>query len=403
MKLIFVSAVCSREKYAYIFNRRNQKFIDPAQKFLEQLMRGVASDEINDVVSISSLPVSSSTIDQKLFKLEEEEKDKIRYIYPRFFNGKFSRYITTFISTFWAVRRQLRINNGNNTVIITDPLSYQTSMAARLAGKLTKTKCIAIITDIPTYATGMKNHGYKKIRQMFQTIYERLTLKELYKYDAYINLTKDMDEIVNPRKKPSIVIEGSVDSQIAPVKDLNQTDKKVFLYAGGLYEKYGVGNLVQAFINARLENVQLHLYGSGSYVKRLMQICDINNNVIYKGCVLNTELIEIERNADLLINPRFSNENYTKYSFPSKTLEYMTTGTPVLSTKLSGIPEEYKDYLLWFDGETVGDMQKRLNEVSKISNSDMYKIGKKAQEFVLSNKTNVIQGKRIVEFVMQIV
>lgn len=402
MKIIFVSSACSREKYAEIFNKRKNKFIDPAQKFLEQLMRGVATNNEVEIVSISALPVSASTIDKKWFPYSEEVKDKIKYIYPSFINGKILRYFSSFFSTFFSVRKQLRHSVSENTVIITDPLSYQTSIAARLAGKLFGKKSIAIITDIPTYATEMKNHRYSKLRQLFQTVYEKFTMNEIYKYDGYINLTSYMDMIVNPGKKPSIVIEGSIDSQDNTHEVRDKVGNKVYLYAGGLYEKYGVGNLVDAFISAELDGIELHLYGSGSYVEKLEEICSHYNYVKYKGCVLNTELIEIEKKADLLINPRFSNEEYTKLSFPSKTLEYMMTGTPVLSTRLAGIPKEYCEYLFWFNGESVDEMRIRLKELSLISNEEMQLMGQKAKKFVFQKKTNVIQGKRIVEFAKKI-
>lgn len=75
----------------------------------------------------------------------------------------------------------------------------------------------------------MKNHGYSKGRQLFQNLYEKLTLSEIYKYEGYINLTSYMNKIVNPNNKPSIVIEGSIDVQINN-KDKSNINKKGFIY-----------------------------------------------------------------------------------------------------------------------------------------------------------------------------
>ena len=38
------------------------------------------------------------------------------------------------------------------------------------------------------------------------------------------------------------------------------------------------------------------------------------------------------------VNPRQNNEEFTKYSFPSKTMEYLASGVPVVAYKLDGIP-----------------------------------------------------------------
>ena len=57
------------------------------------------------------------------------------------------------------------------------------------------------------------------------------------------------------------------------------------------------------------------------------------------GCVTNDEIVRLQCEATLLVNPRPSDKEFCKYSFPSKTIEYMASGTPVLMTKLPGVPD----------------------------------------------------------------
>ena len=45
------------------------------------------------------------------------------------------------------------------------------------------------------------------------------------------------------------------------------------------------------------------------------------------------------------MNPRSADAEYTKYSFPSKTIEYLATGVPVVMNRLPGIPEEYEYFV----------------------------------------------------------
>jgi hypothetical protein len=49
--------------------------------------------------------------------------------------------------------------------------------------------------------------------------------------------------------------------------------------------------------------------------------------------------------ADVLVNPRPNNEEYTKYSFPSKNIEYLMTGKPVVGYMLDGMPPIYKEFM----------------------------------------------------------
>lgn len=396
MDFIFASTACSKETYSKIFLMRNKKLIDPTQKFLEQLMAGVAHNDSVNVISISARPVSASTTKKRNFQFFSEKENDIKYIYPAFINGKILRFLTNFFSTFINTVKVLKNVNNKKAILICDPLSVEISRAARLAGGLFGIKSIAIVTDIPNYATGMKQHEYGKLRYRLQHIYEDMCFEETKKYDGYILLTDSMNEIVNKRKKVSIVIEGSVDYKLKEEKELAKREPKIVLYAGGIYEKYGVKNLVEAFQSCNMSGYELHLYGEGTYVDELKEICRANPNIKYKGCVLNTKLVEIESKATLLVNPRFSDEEYTKYSFPSKTLEYMSSGTPVLSTRLSGIPKEYEDYIFYFDGEDVGQMSSILETILSMSSKKLNEKGKRAQTFVFDRKSNIEQGKRII-------
>lgn len=59
----------------------------------------------------------------------------------------------------------------------------------------------------------------------------------------------------------------------------------------------------------------------------------IDNRNKYFRVVPNQAVAEEELKATLLVNLRPSNEEFTKYSFPSKNMEYMVLGTPTLTTR----------------------------------------------------------------------
>ena len=73
----------------------------------------------------------------------------------------------------------------------------------------------------------------------------------------------------------------------------------------------------------------------------------------------------------------------------------MLSGTPVLTTKLSGIPDEYFQHIYTFDEETVEGYTHKLNEILSLPDEELKQTGLKAQEFVLKNKNNIIQSQRI--------
>ena len=127
---------------------------------------------------------------------------------------------------------------------------------------------------------------------------------------------------------------------------------RVCLYAGSVCALYGLPELVEGFRKADLPNARLVIYGPGDYVEELKAICAEDPRVEYGGMLLSSQVVEKEMEATLLVNPRPTDEEYVKYSFPSKTMEYMASGTPVLTTRLPGMPAEYYPYVEFIDEET---------------------------------------------------
>ena len=99
--------------------------------------------------------------------------------------------------------------------------------------------------------------------------------------------------------------------------------------------------------------------------------------------------------ATLLVNVRDSGEQYTRYSFPSKTMEYMSSGTPLLTTRLSGIPDEYFDYVYALDDESEEGLKKTLDSILSKTPQELDQKGKSAKNFVKNNKNYVVQAERI--------
>jgi len=104
-----------------------------------------------------------------------------------------------------------------------------------------------------------------------------------------------------------------------------------------------------------------------------------------------------------LINPRPGNEEYTKHSFPSKIMEYMSSGAPVISHRLAGIPDEYYDYIYTIDeGEGEEAIVNTLKSVLSKSDDELFEMGRKAREFVLKKKNAVVQTSKIVQMIEEI-
>ena len=103
--------------------------------------------------------------------------------------------------------------------------------------------------------------------------------------------------------------------------------------------------------------------------------------------------------AALLVNPRPTNEEYTKYSFPSKNMEYMVSGTPVLTTDLPGMPRDYLPYVYLIEKEDVEGVAESFKYVLNISQCDRDSKGFEAKRYVIENKSNVKQAAKVINLI----
>ncbi len=157
--------------------------------------------------------------------------------------------------------------------------------------------------------------------------------------------------------------------------------------------------MVDGFVLANVPDSELHIYGNGPYVDELQKVTQEHPNVIYHGIAMNDEVVRAEIEADLLINPRPTHEEFTKYSFPSKNMEYMASGTPVLTTNLPGMPEEYKQYVYLIENESAEGIARAIRSVLLVDSCTHNRRGTAAQEFVLQSKNNITQSAKVIALV----
>ncbi len=71
------------------------------------------------------------------------------------------------------------------------------------------------------------------------------------------------------------------------------------------------------------------------------------------------------------------------YSFPSKTFEYMVSGTPFLTTRLKGIPQEYDKYIYSINDSDINLIKKEIETILLIPDEEINKLTQDARLFIL--------------------
>ena len=397
INIIYVSSLCSERLISTMINL---KFGNPnlaAQKYHRLLAQGIAMNKDLFNISVLSVPeYSHSPTGKKWIRSKSEFEKCVRYEYtPILLFPVIKRLIIIFFLLIKIIKYRL-VSNSRKNYVVFDILNLSTSFISILSSKIFRMKSIAIVTDLPEmmYVLQPKMHFSNKITYSIKNYLLHIS-------DGYVFLTKEMNFKINKRKKPCCIIEGLADLQTLSNKTSsdNRSIKNIH-YSGGLFEKFGVKALIEAFMLINRDDIRLQLFGNGDLTEFITECQKKDSRIEFFGYKNNPFVLDHQQNSFVLVNPRFSKGEYNLYSFPSKTIEYMSSGIPLLSTKLPGIPQEYFEHIFFFKDETVNGYKTSLTELLNKPREEMKIFGENARKFLLAQKNNSLQAKKLHHFII---
>ncbi len=339
---------------------------------------------------ITDFPNNSSKINyKKKWKYDFHSINEIFFI-----NIPLLKTLTLIISSFcYSLIWFFKTNKNNRNCVFLDNYQLPYLIVGYIFSKFCRIPIICVLTDPP-------NMNYKfirdsKIKSLFRKLNSIFSNYFLSKLDGVIAVTKYLALEYCPNSK-HLIIEAIGEGNPNPKKI--SSEKFVIIYSGGISLQYGIRNLLEAFIDLKYVDLELWFYGRGDAEALINDFSKIDYRIKYKGCVSNDFIKKAQAEANLLINPRPITLADGKFSFPSKILEYIESGTPALVTKLIGIPDEYNEFLFFFDSSNKEDIKSKITEIYKMDTSKLINKGILAKKFAI--KKNVInQGRKINQFI----
>lgn len=258
-----------------------------------------------------------------------------------------------------------------------------------------------IITDLIENAMDFADN--RKLLKRVQVWIEKKEERKLYPMvDKYILLTTYMTDHIPESKGRAMVMEGVVPwERISPREVvLKKEEVRSLLYTGTFQEFGGLRMLVDSFMQTRDPRFRLILCGDGYLRQYVERAAESDKRIVYKGLINHDEVVHLQRECTLLINPRRPNGNITKYSFPSKTMEYMSSLTPMIGYHLEGIPEEFYPYMFTPKDLSQESLTECINTTLSLPLDILQQKAKAAFKFVSENKNSEVQVKKIIEFLL---
>lgn len=392
MEILYLSSLTSDHLFSEFFEKGwTTGYV--GQKYHGMFVKGLEANLDNGEITVLSTPPV-----RHFFIRYGETQGKVRFRYVPLFPVPVLKQVLTFLYSFFYALWWCLKNVAKKKIVVCSLMRIYQFLPVLWISSLFRCKTVTVVCDIPWMTINQVSEGHVTNKQKAII---KLGRKVSSKFDGYVFLTESMNGVINTNNKPYIVIEGFCDIEMKNVSNSfsEKENKNVVIYAGGVNRKYGIKNLIDAVVG--LDDVELWIYGVGDLSSELEK--EHPDNVVLKGPRSNSEVVLAETKAMMLVNPRPTDEEYTNYSFPSKTLEYMSSGTFTLSTRLGGIPEEYFNHLGIIEDYSSSGIRDTIITALAKGREELHKLGMKAKSFVLDNKNNVKQGEKIIYFFKELI
>lgn len=400
MKWIFLGGLFGPSDEVFIENNSIGVIQNAADSLQKNLVLGL-DGHLRDGVTVVNLPFIGS-YPHRFKKLLyppscENFGVKSKIIGAGFVNVTAIKYLSRFLSALISLRH---VATSQNNVLFVYSVHLPFILAAlTLRFFRRRTRICLIVPDLPEFmGGGGLLHG------IFKKLETAIFYKLCRKINTFVVLTNAMAERMSVPADKMVVVEG-IAPKIADSKrvidQLSTQCIRSFVYTGTLAARYGIIDLVDAFMSLRNEKTELWICGDGDAKAYITRAAVRDPRIKYFGQVPRDVSVELQKKGSFLVNPRPPDEEFTKYSFPSKIMEYMATGRPIIMYKLDGIPEEYDSFYIRPTSVGKDGLRDCLDGALRMPAAQSEVLGAMAKDFVLANKSREVQTRRIIELIMR--
>lgn len=248
-----------------------------------------------------------------------------------------------FVSSLINFRKSVKNALSKADVVVSYNVVYAWLFLPAMARRLHK-KSILILADYSPV---------ESFSSFTRKTYAKVMLRTIRKYNTVVGLSKDVERVLKPKQK-FILMEGGIDEEFfnsfdSPKPSGNKVTN--FMYSGLLSVGTGVDLLLQAMKQIDDNDIRLIITGKGELSSTVREASKEDKRIIYAGSLAYADYIDKLKGADVLINPRNMTMTENENNFPSKVIDYLATGKPIISTRFAGW-EKFTQYITFTDTTT---------------------------------------------------
>ena len=344
MKTLLICGYFAEENEAEVMAHARAPVEFSANNFQRKLIDGLKNVDLElYVVSAPLIGSYPNASDIRTFRGFREEQNICRYV--AFNNVWGVRNYSRAKGLKKAVRFFAQLEDDQKLIVVYcahTPFLAAAAYAKKLDPRI---RICFYVPDLPQYM------NLRSDRSWLYSFAKKFDIRKMHKLmecvDSFVLLTEHMKEALPVGGKPYQVVEGIVSGVPETAEPEIQTEReKYIVYTGKMDAAFGVKDLVDAMAYLDSPDYRLVLCGGGDSLDYAHCAAEADPRIMALGQVSRETVAQWQRKASVLVNPRANAGEYTKYSFPSKNIEYLLTGKPVVACVLDGMPECYREFLV---------------------------------------------------------
>ena len=401
MKILLLGSLVSQEAMEQLNNAGKVKASVAPVNYETMLAKGLQENGVQ--VEALSVPAVAAWPGNRWWRMgarREQLPGGIAVRWVPFINVQMLKQWTVQCNTYRALKKWLKENRDvqDKAVLMYSIYPPYSAPAVRLCRRY-GCHLSAVITDLPEYMYSWKNQS--GLKGMYTKHLSNRMLRLQGACDSYVLFTEKMATRMGVADKPYIVSEGFGDVGLYDaVPRAEKRTTKTIVYAGNLSRLYGIRALVDGFM--QLEgDYALHLYGAGGDAEYIEEKAKEDTRIRYFGRVSRTEILQALMQAHLVVINKPTADDYSNYSFSSKMLECMASGTPVLTTRVGGMPPEYYNYVYFIEDETPDCIAAAIKNTLDRTEQELADFGAQARTFVEREKNYRYMTEQVRRFLSE--
>lgn len=401
MKILLLGSLVSQEAMEQLNQSSREKASVAPVNYETMLARGLRENGATvEAMSVPAVAAYPGSVFKRLPAKEEQLEGGIPVRWIPFINLPFLKQWTIRRNATKALKAWLKAHRDEKDKVVLMYSIYPpySAPALRLCRRY-GCHLSVVIADLPEYMYTWKQS--KGLRGLYARHLSRQMLALQGGCDSYVLFTEKMAARMGVSHKPYMVSEGLSDvSLFDGLADTEKHAKKTIVYAGNLSRLYGIRSLVDGFMQLT-GDYELHLYGAGGDADYVQACAEKDPRIRYFGRVPRNTVLPALKKAHLIAINKPTADDYSNYSFSSKILECMASGTPVLTTRVGGMPPEYYDYVYFIEDETPCGITAALESALHQDEAVLEQFGSAAAAFAREEKNYRVMTAAIQHFLRE--